>query len=224
MRVNVVLSGLTASTPSGNLTIASVVLIDHPSGPVLVDSGAWHQRLALHANLRALAVSPDDVVAVIYTHLHWDHCMNFELFRSARSIVSKAEWERAGQPNLDHATPFFVREAMEKVARVEIAEPGEIMSGVRMLATPGHTVGHISVSIDASQRVVVAGDALPTRQSRETGLPHLIFGDEGDARRSVAAILADADIVVPGHDAPFDSRNGSHASLSLLSTSARSPL
>lgn len=210
------------STPSGNLTISTVTLIHHPSGPILVDCGAWNQRHALSANLKRLGILSSDITMVIFTHLHWDHCMNFELFASAQLLVSRREWERVARGELDHATPFFVREAMERRGRVECVEGGELIAGVTVLPTPGHTEGHIAVSVESGRRVVIAGDALPTRHAAETGLPHLYFGPEAQARHSVSAILRAADVVIPGHDAPFETGTAIPATLSLLNAQARS--
>lgn len=202
--IDAVLTGLTVPTSSGNLTTSTVTLLEHELGPVLFDTAGWNQRIALTTQLAARNLSPEDIAFVLLTHLHWDHCMNFDLFPGARLMVPEAEYRRIRDGELDAATPAYILDLLRDQAHPETFGPGEILPGVTALPTPGHTHGHMSFTLSASDiRVAVTGDALATRSEAVAGLPSTVFGDRDAARDSMQQLIAGADVIVPGHDCPF---------------------
>ena len=72
-----------------------------------------------------------------------------------------------------------------------------------MVHTPGHTPGSISVFVEAGLRYAIAGDALPTHENYLNWVPPGLNCDPDLALASMKEIVAFADIVVPGHGAPF---------------------
>ncbi len=97
----------------------------------------------------------------------------------------------------------------------------EIASGVRVLATPGHSPDSISVLVDAAihppggdgmasatRRVVIAGDALPTLGNFQKRVPPAVHYDRALAVASMNRIIEMADMVLPGHDRPFSVGEG----------------
>lgn len=198
------LLGASYAWPDGRLTAASVTLLRSSSGDtVLVDTGAWHQRRRLQSMLEAVGVGLGGLDAVIVTHLHWDHCMNFDLFKGVPIVVSVEEWSRVNSGSVDHATPAYICRLLAEESQVHPVAAGDFL-GFELVETPGHTSGHIAVGIETNNgAVVVSGDALPTRTAAATGLPHAWHGSEQDAAKSVRHLLDLFDIVIPGHDAPF---------------------
>ena len=70
--------------------------------------------------------------------------------------------------------------------------------------TPGHTKGHVSVSVSVDGKdVLVSGDAMPDGGTVRRGLPYNVFWDVDDAAESVEKMVASADVFYPGHDRPF---------------------
>ena len=137
-------------------------VIDHPDGRILVDTGMiestpeldeeWSPRL--HPEL-----IPRDVVCVINTHLHFDHCGGNRLFAGVPIHVQRSERELAREPG--YTVPEWVE--FEGANYIEHDGEAEIVPGVRVLPTPGHTVGHQSVVVDTEDGVVVvAGDVAYT--------------------------------------------------------------
>ncbi|MGW9027104.1 MBL fold metallo-hydrolase [Streptomyces sp. NPDC055722] len=129
------------------------------------------------AGLRAAGVDVGDVDLVINTHLHLDHVgwnttwTGSEwapTFPNARYVVSEAEyagaWLRAGQPG-PHAELHRVSlaESVEPLERHGLLHlvPGDVDlgGGVRLVPTPGHTIGHVGVVIGESA-AVFTGDLL----------------------------------------------------------------
>ena len=99
-------------------------------------------------------------------------------------------------------------------SRAELLSPKEgdlIAPGVKIIATPGHTMDSISVVVESQNVVVLAGDALPTFSNYIKGVPPAHHVDRGMACRSMSKILQIADVVVPGHDRPFSVRDKAYA-------------
>jgi len=171
-----------------------VLLIEHPSGLVLIDTGAGNKedekfkkiyglenegadgRTALEDGLREIGVRPDDVGIVINTHLHFDHAGGNTWrdesgsikpsFPRARYFVKRGEYDFATHPNERTAASYFERNFMPVVATGKfefVSREREIVKGIRVIPTPGHTPFHQSVLIEsAGERVFFLGDMCPT--------------------------------------------------------------
>ena len=136
----------------------SLHVIEHPEGRVLVDTGMIDSTPELDAEwgIRFDAtLIPRDVVCVINTHLHFDHCGGNRLFAGTPIHVQRAEREAARADG--YTIPSWVE--FEGATYVEHDGKAEIVPGVRVLPTPGHTPGHQSVLVDTDDGLVVlAGD------------------------------------------------------------------
>lgn len=160
-----------------------MVLLETSKGWVLIDTGlnpvgvsdpekAWGPRAravppVLHAEddvrcrLKQLGLTPDDVRQVIHTHLHWDHTGGNRFFPNATFLVQKAEYRFAFWPDHHFAGPYM-RDHFDCGVRYELVEGDvEVMPGVYLLFTPGHTPGHQSVLITlaSGRRLLFTGDA-----------------------------------------------------------------
>ena len=133
-------------------------VIEHPDGRVLVDTGMIDSTRELDAQWHPAfdpAAIPRDVSIVINTHLHFDHCGGNRLFAGTPIYVQRVEREAAREPG--HTIPEWVE--FEGARYIELNGAAEIVPGVRVLPTPGHSPGHQSVLVDTDDGlVVVAGD------------------------------------------------------------------
>jgi N-acyl homoserine lactone hydrolase len=147
-------------------------VIKHPrAGAILVDTGVgWPTELVKEWRVvnrhaaDALAehdLSPVDVRIVINTHLHFDHCGQNAVFKHAPFYVQRTELERARREEQLTSEWFDFAGA-----RFELVDgDAEVADGVRVVATPGHTVGHQSVLVDTpGGGVVMIGDAAYTSE------------------------------------------------------------
>ena len=199
-----ILLGTSLAWPDGRLSAASSTLIRSKSGAtLLVDTGAWHQRKALIAVLEECQVKISEIDAVILTHLHWDHCMNFDMFAGVPLAVSRTEWQRVEDEHFDYATPVYLRQIIDSRSPITLLDPGEF-EGVGVIPSPGHTSGHIAVGLEtAIGSVAICGDSVPTRSAAIAGMPHAWHSSESDAAESLKSLLQRFDVIIPGHDAPF---------------------
>ena len=145
-------------------------VIKHPrAGAILVDTGVgWPTELVKdwkvvnrHA-ADALAehdLSPADVRIVINSHLHFDHCGQNAVFKHAPFYIQRSELRRARREERPTSEWFDFAGA-----RFELLDgDAEIAEGVRVVATPGHTVGHQSVLVETEDgSAVMIGDAAYT--------------------------------------------------------------
>src|SRR5487761_496083 len=142
-------------------------VVTHPGGAVLVDTGVggpqewlddWRvvNRSVADA-LAGLDMTPGDIDLVINTHLHFDHCGQNAVFKHAPCYVQRAELDRARReaPELHDWFDFTG-------ARFELLDGDtEILPGLRVIATPGHTPGHQCVVVRADDGAfdLLIGDA-----------------------------------------------------------------
>lgn len=129
--------------------------IEHPDGVIVVDTGprAGHpvidelyepEVVSLVDALNRAGIDERDVVAIVLSHLHFDHCGQHHLLASTPVWTTAAEVEAAGEPG--YTVPEW---AAIEADRLRIGADGEeVAEGVRVLHTPGHTPGHQSVAVD----------------------------------------------------------------------------
>jgi glyoxylase-like metal-dependent hydrolase (beta-lactamase superfamily II) len=151
--------------------------IRHPDGIVLVDTGIGEGNEWIETNYRpraravreALAgakLDPDGVRAIVNSHLHFDHCGQNRAFPGVPIHVQQAELDLALREG--HTIVEWVD---FPDARYEAVEGDrEIVEGVSVLATPGHTPGHQSVTVRTGDGLVlVVGQAAQDARSFATG-------------------------------------------------------
>ena len=160
-------------------------VIKHPkAGAILVDTGiGWGDEELIRewgVVNRHMAdalvehdLSPVDVKIVVNSHLHFDHCGQNAVFKHAPFYIQRSELSRARHEDSDVAKWFDFAGA-----RFELVDgDAEIADGVRVVATPGHTVGHQSVLVDTGDgSAVMIGDAAYTsdiyREAADADLSH----------------------------------------------------
>lgn len=129
----------------------------------------WLERL------REAGVEPDQIDVALSTHLHVDHVgwhtrldsgRWVPTFPRARYLFTRPEWDywknNEGHPALartgdyigDSVWPVF------EAGQADLVEMDhEIAPGIRLVPLPGHTPGHVGVSVEgASSRVMLTGD------------------------------------------------------------------
>jgi glyoxylase-like metal-dependent hydrolase (beta-lactamase superfamily II) len=178
------------------------------------------QADAVSAQLRSRGIEPGALGLVVMTHLHVDHASAISDFPRATYLVSRREWQAAVEPRgasrgyvrrqFDHAFDFrlidFDSSAADSFATFGRSYDVFGDGSVRVVSTPGHTFGHLSVVLRcAGGEALVAGDAIYSmRTMRDSHLPYRVV-DEHLFRRSLREIQLYAEqtpdaLIVPGHD------------------------
>ncbi|XP_062947878.1 metallo-beta-lactamase domain-containing protein 1 [Cynocephalus volans] len=175
------------SPPGGD--DAKTALEEAALGPILVDTGGPWAREALLGALAGQGVAPGDVTLVVGTHGHSDHIGNLGLFPGAALLVSH-DFCLPGGRYLPHG--------------MSEERPLRLGSGLEVWATPGHgSQRDVSVVVagTALGTVVVAGDVFEHDGDEDSW--QALSEDPVAQERSRKRVLGTADVVVPGHGAPF---------------------
>jgi N-acyl homoserine lactone hydrolase len=169
--------------------------------------------------LRALGIEPAEIGVVVMTHLHNDHASGASQFEHATFVVDGAEWGAAckGGFKEGYRREHFDQPFDWRTVDYDGADPHAAFERsldlfgdgtVRLLSTPGHTMGHQSILLALEGReLLLTGDAAYTRHALEQDhLPMFVFAGAERYRRSMAQIrdyvqrTPDA-VVICGHDA-----------------------
>ena len=157
----------------------NVTLIRAGNDLILVDMGSGDRFMPsagrLWDNLKAAGIDRGKISKVIFTHGHPDHLwgavdeLDELVTPDASFYVASAEWDFWTGDNALRGLPAeragFVTGARRNYAairqRVTMVKPGDdIVTGLRVLATPGHTQGHVALELDGVDGLIVVGDAL----------------------------------------------------------------
>ena len=122
-------------------------------------------------DLSAIGAPRESIDVVLCTHLHVDHVgWNTMLiddewvptFPNARYLIGKEEWNFwkdeedpfGKEAKIDSIQPIIDSEQVELVENDHV-----VATGVRLIPTPGHTPGHVSVLLESEgQRAIITGD------------------------------------------------------------------
>jgi len=158
----------------------NVTLIETPSDKILIDVGSGTRFMStagqLADNLAAAGVDAGKITKVIFTHAHPDHLWGTvddfdELsFPNAAYYISEAEWNfwmskdvLTRLPKERHGFAVGAQRSLRAVKeQLKTIKPDrELMAGINIISTPGHTPGHVSVEIgSAKATATILGDAL----------------------------------------------------------------
>lgn len=151
-------------------------LVLGPSGPLMVDTGIgtlgrppFDVAGRMEEELAASGVRADEVRHVVHTHLHADHAGGAcrpdgsPRFANALHHVHPADWDffaDADDPDDFNGRRTMGRLERDGVLRLE-TQDHEVVPGLRVMHTPGHTPGHRSVILaDAEETLLLTGDLL----------------------------------------------------------------
>jgi len=194
-------------------------------GVIAIDAGSAHKGRAFVRGLDRASIRPGDVRLILLTHAHWDHAGSAgELREFTGAPIAfhrhEVEWlERGVTPlppgltswgrifmaihrlcvPLVHVPPTTVDLVLDDggLSLAECGIPG------RVVPTPGHSPGSVSVLLDGGEVFVgdLAMNALPLRMT--PGLP--ILGDDPEVIADSWRRLLDAGArtVFPAHGKPF---------------------
>ncbi len=167
------------------------------------------------AQMRARGLDPRDVRWLIETHLHQDHDGGMHSFPNAKILVSRREWGD-GQGLMGRTNGYFNWRWSDLTPRLidfksgayETFAASEVVTragDVRLVPTPGHTRGHLSVVVERDDEVVfVAGDVAYTQDLLIKDVVDGVGPDpaaQHDSHRRIMDFAARTPIIfLPSHD------------------------
>jgi len=176
-----------AADERNRITMAMRPLLVRPaSGPLMIiDAGAgdkmdakfadiygFDRRENLDVTMARAGISAADIQIVLASHLHFDHAGGFTApgnvprFPHARYVISRGEWEDATHPHERNRASYFAENyvPLQEAGVVDFIEVyEEVMPGVRVRRTAGHTRFHQIIYIESGGKTAVfTADLIPT--------------------------------------------------------------
>ncbi|MHC0052709.1 MBL fold metallo-hydrolase [Actibacterium sp. D379-3] len=211
-----------------NYSHTNHVVVELGDAVVLVDVGSGNRFLPtagrLLANLQTAGIDPAAITHVVITHAHPDHIWGIRddfdepIFPDAAYTIGAGEYDWWMQDGLATSVPVemqqFVVGAVNSLStdglNWTMARDGhEVVPGVRLIATPGHTLNHMSVVIESEgKQLIVLGDAM-THAYVSVERPDWFggFDQDGpmatDTRKRLLDMAAADGMAVLGYHFPF---------------------
>ena len=211
--------------------VLRALLVETPAGRLLIDAGmggafqaAERARLAIDPSLsdlrlvlRAAGVAPESIAHLLLTHLHFDHVGGLTVSGSgatpepalpqARVWLHRAQWERAHAPGPKERRSLRAADlaVLERMDRVLVEEAAEILPGVFVRPTQGHTTGLLAVTVRGARETLhYPSDLIPllahVRPAYTTGFdlwPDRLLEEK---QTILAEAAAGNDLIVFNHD------------------------
>jgi N-acyl homoserine lactone hydrolase len=140
------------------------------------------------AQLSRLGLTPGDIGHVILTHLHFDHAGCVKYFPKARISIQRREYEARFSHGVSEGYIHADYDLPDLDWRLIEAGDWEVMPGLTMLDTRGHTEGHMSaiITLPNTGVVVLPFDAGDLQENFDE---EILPGSTVDAPAAMAAIL-----------------------------------
>ena len=192
--------------PLGEWIMNLSVILDAHKGATLVDTGVPGQAALILEKLAAEGFSPSDIKRILITHQDIDHIGSLKALKEATGAEilaldveipyidgTLASPKRPSPERLEQNPGLkAMLDALERTS-VDIAlKDGEVLDlagGVTVIATPGHTLGHLSLYLNRSQ-TLITGDALTSSQGALAGPMEMATPDMASARASVKKLAS----------------------------------
>ena len=215
---------LTAAYRPARRTAVNAFVVQSGGRTALIETGCgtYMQPTAgkLFQNLAAAGIAPDDIDAVLLTHIHPDHSAGLtnretgeRYFKNAELVVHEADprhWldDSAMATATEREKTLFFECAREQIApymdRMRLFTGGEVFPGVTAIHRPGHTPGHSTFLIaSGDDQLLLWGDTVHVPEV-QTARPEacMVFDvDTGQAeasRRAVFDMVATDGLLVSG--------------------------
>jgi glyoxylase-like metal-dependent hydrolase (beta-lactamase superfamily II) len=200
---------------------SNTFLLVEDGGMAIVDTGMPGSGPKIAAYIRAIGRRPEELRHILLTHQHVDHVGGAaELARLTGAQVAAHPLDTpaiAGKGPRELPRPVLMRVAfralvvsrLRPVVVTHALADGEVLpvfaaeGGLRVVATPGHTTGHVSFYLPG-RRALFPGDAYRHRGDAVAPTPAIFSTDVPEMLRSLRALSQlDVEASFPGHGRPI---------------------
>lgn len=154
-----------------------------------------HHHADVRAAVEAAGWSADDIDTVVCTHLHFDHVGGNTGFPGARFVIAGDEWDywSTNEDDDQYASVDVGVRPLVEAGQVDLVDPDHVLTDeVRLVPTPGHTPGHVSVAITSGgETAVITGDLV--HHPIELLAPHWAMSADVDSAQCSATRRAFVD-------------------------------
>jgi N-acyl homoserine lactone hydrolase len=166
----------------------------------------------LPQQLKNIGLSPDDINMVVLTHLNIDHIGWLQSLPQAEVFVQQEEYRYTMFPHTVYPPPFTEKDRFPERYNFRhvkwnlVDGDQELIPGLSVIFTPGHTAGHQSVMVDLPESgpIIIAGDAAFLQENLDKEIIPIYWFDARQAWLSIKRIKLWAQVrnarVFPGHD------------------------
>ena len=196
---------------------SNIYLCMDEDGLTLIDCGMPKRAEFVWEALAQIGRQKQELKRILLTHADMDHTGSLAVLQAETGAKVYAGRETADLIQTGQSPkhmPWFAQLIIDRFMRyqtvaanvIEVFADGDVLpvlGGVQVLATPGHTMDHFSF-YSPTTGVLIAGDALNTRDGRLQRTPKAITADETAANRSAIRLLELAPAVFAcGHGRPM---------------------
>ena len=150
-----------------HLVAFNCYLVREDDGFTLIDTNMGGQAQAIMQEASKVGLP---IVRIVLTHAHIDHVGSLDALYEALPDVQVAISERdarflSGDKSLDSSEPQVPLRGGYPICKTKptlLLHEGDRVGSLEVLATPGHTPGHLAF-LDTRDRAVIAGDAYQTQ-------------------------------------------------------------
>lgn len=177
----------------------NVLLIHCDDGWTLVDAGIGSSVGRVKSALAGLGSGPEGLKRIFITHQHDDHIGGLKglLDWAPQAEVSATEHEAeviSGRRGFDpQSNPILRRLASNAkppgVPVGKVVGEGDLVSGFRVISTPGHTLGHVSLLRDEDGLLFTADAFGCMPRKLRVGVRKAFCTDPPEAKRSAEKLL-----------------------------------
>jgi glyoxylase-like metal-dependent hydrolase (beta-lactamase superfamily II) len=212
-----------ATAPSD--LVSSFAFVEDDGRVTLVDAGTKRSPKRLVAGLEHIGVGPSDVTRIVVTHAHPDHVGGLVAMRG-RTGATVAVHERDAAYVREGKGPVLDRTTLG--GRLLRRNPGagptpvdeelvdgqvlDVVGGLRVLHTPGHTPGHVSLLHEPSG-TLVTGDSIWNMRGRMTWSVPMFCTDHRLAKET-AHVLGELDYEIAAFAHGPEIRDGAREAVS----------
>ena len=189
-------------------THATTTIIRDGATAILIDPSLPPDLLRHRLDERT-GLKPEQIDLVFLTSFRPVHRRGLSLFERADWLISEAERDvmtqslnevlRGARPGGEDCSLEELQAELELLGRLRSA-PDSITDAVDLFPSYGPSPGHASLVVKARKTVVVAGDAVLTREHFDNGRIWDHCSDPEAAKECFLELREIADVIIPGHD------------------------